>query len=278
MTSTRLLLVFALVLVAAAGCRKERSRQLFNGKDLTGWDTYIGPRYDTAKKGFDSLDGPGLNNDPDRVFSVVEVDGGPAIRVSGTQFGGLSTTEEFSDYHLSVEFRWGEQKSAPKLNDKRDSGLLYHAVGPHGADYRFWMRSQEFQIQEGDCGDYWGVAGGAFDIPVKKVGDEQYIYDAAGELTPFHEKSPAGRHAIKSHDVENPKDVWNIIELYCKGDTAIHMMNGKVVMRLYHSRQLTDSGEAPLTKGKLQIQSEGAEVFYRAITIAPITAIPDWAK
>ena len=43
---------------------------------------------------------------------------------------------------------------------KKDSGLLYFAVGNHGADYGAWMRSQEFQIQEGDCGDYWGVAGG----------------------------------------------------------------------------------------------------------------------
>jgi hypothetical protein len=47
-----------------------------------------------------------------------------------------------------------------KKNKKRDSGLLYHSVGKYGADYGAWMRSQEFQIEETNTGDYWGVAAG----------------------------------------------------------------------------------------------------------------------
>jgi hypothetical protein len=268
---------YSLVLVVAmlmfAACSQPR-RELFNGKDLTGWDTYVGPRYDTSRNKFDSLAGPGLNNDPDKVFSVVSIDGAPAIRVSGEHFGGLSTTEEFANYHLTIQFKWGQTKSAPKLNDKRDSGLLYHAVGEHGADFRFWMRSQEYQVQEGDCGDYWGVAGGVFDVPVRKEGDDRYIYDPAGVMTTFSEMGEAGRHAIKDPDVENPTGEWNTIELYCLGDTAVHMINGKINMVLYNSRQLTADGETPLTRGKLQIQSEGAEVYYREVRIEGITEIP----
>ena len=45
-------------------------------------------------------------------------------------------------------------------------------------------------------------------------------------------------------------------------------------MILTGSRQVVDKKEVPLTKGKLQIQSEGAEVFYREIAIRPIDAIP----
>ena len=46
----------------------------------------------------------------------------------------------------------------------RDSGCCYHAVGPHGASYGFWMQSFEFQIQEGDCGDFYSLAGVIVDV------------------------------------------------------------------------------------------------------------------
>ena len=39
-----------------------------------------------------------------------------------------------------------------------------------------------------------------------------------------------------------------------------------------------DGKEVPLVKGKLQLQSEGAEVFYRNITIRPITEVPSSFK
>lgn len=57
-----------------------------------------------------------------------------------------------------MQFKWGELKFAPRLKSKRDSGLLYHAVGEQGYEGGFWMRSHELQVQETDCGDYWGVA------------------------------------------------------------------------------------------------------------------------
>lgn len=235
--------------------------QLFNGKDLSGWDTYIG------------ADDLGLNNDPNKVFSVAEVDGEPALRVSGQQFAGISTTQEFENFHLQLQFKWGELKWPPRENSKRDSGVLYFAGGKHGVDANAWMRSQEFQVQEGDCGDYWGVAGGAFEIPVRREG-ENYIYDPSGEMMPFSTISEFGRHAIKNPDGENPTGEWNTIDLYCLGGTAVHMINGKVVMVLYNSSMVQGDELVPLTKGKIQIQSEGAEVFYRNIKIENITSLP----
>src|SRR5210317_888730 len=77
----------------------------------------------------------GLNNDPLNVFSVVEMDGQQVLKVSGEVYGGLSTKQEFENYHLSLEFKWGTKKYEPRLQDKRDSGILYHAQEPHG---QFW--------------------------------------------------------------------------------------------------------------------------------------------
>ncbi|HEY5824651.1 MAG TPA: DUF1080 domain-containing protein [Cyclobacteriaceae bacterium] len=249
-------------------------RSLFNGKDFTGWDTYVGPAYDKAQDKF-AGDPLGLNNDPNHIFSVIKEDGKSAIRISGEQFGGISTREEFKNYHLRLEFKWGTLKWEPKKDKKRDSGILYHAVGAHGADGGFWMRSQEFQIQEGDCGDYWGVAGGAFDVRAMPRKEKEYVYDAAGPLLTFSEKSQFSRQCIKSKDAEKPTGQWNIIDIYCFGSTSVHMVNGVVVMALYNSRQETEDDELPLTKGKIQIQSEGAEVFYSNIQIQPIQKLPE---
>ncbi len=262
-------LVIILPILLFTGCSpsNEKQRTLFNGRDLTGWDAYIAPAAD-------SVPPPGLNNDPNHVFSVVNEDGTPALHVSGEIYGGLSTQEEFSNYHLTVEFKWGVNKIASFKDRKRDSGVLYHAVGPHGVDAKAWMRSQELQIQETDCGDYWGVAGGIFDIPAIKDDKGRFVFDEKGTILTFKDNSEVGRRCIKNPDAEKPTGEWNTIELYCMGDSSIHVVNGVVVMRLYHSRQLENGNEIPLIKGKIQLQSEGCEIFYRAIRLEPINNMP----
>jgi hypothetical protein len=267
-----ILLLFAILLSTKGISQNPSWTKLLNEKDLTGWDTYLGPSYDTILNAWDHSP-LGLNTDPMKVFSIVTIDGHAALRISGERFGGISTQQAFKNYHLRLEFKWGQSKSHPKKNNKRDSGLLYHAVGEHGADFGFWMRSQEFQLQEGDCGDYWGVAGGSFEVTAK--GDSaNYVYNPKEKLLLFNEKSPQGRHCIKNPDAEKPSGEWNVVELYCYGGTAVHVMNGKVVMVLQHSSQLDNGKLTPLQEGKIQLQSEGAEVYYRNIEIQSINKIP----
>ena len=247
--------------------------QLFNGKDLSGWDTYLGPPLDDAGKKL--VDKPvGLNNDPNHVFSIVNDGAEKIIRISGQEWGGISTKKEYENFHLQLQFKWGSLTWGQRKGKKKDSGLLYHAVGEHGADYGAWMRSQEFQIQEGDCGDYWGVAGGMQDIRAIKKSDSEYVYDPGGQLYTFSASSKVGRRCIKGLDAEKPSGEWNTLDLYCHGDTSVHLMNGKVVMVLYHSKQMDNGQVSKLAKGKLQIQSEGAEIFYRDIKIKTLDAIP----
>ena len=73
---------------------------LFNGKDLSGWETSLSARRSD------------VGRDPKGVFSVVEVDGKPAIRISGDGLGGLTTLKEYENYHLELEFKWGEKRFA----------------------------------------------------------------------------------------------------------------------------------------------------------------------
>lgn len=251
--------------------QKDNWIALFNGNNLNGWDSYIGPPSDDAGKKLSETP-VGLNKDPMHVFTVVKQDGENVIRISGENRGAISTEKEYSDFHLQLMFKWGSLAWGQKK--KKDSGLLYFSVGDYGADYGAWMRSQEFQIEEGNCGDYWGVAGGMEDIPVIKKSDSEYVYNPTGHLYTFSATSKVGRHCIKQGDAENITGEWNTLDLYCHGDTSVHVINGKVMMVLYHSGQMENGQALPLVKGKIQIQSEGAEIFYKHIMVDPIDAIP----
>ncbi|HEY1378094.1 MAG TPA: DUF1080 domain-containing protein, partial [Gemmataceae bacterium] len=115
-----------------------RATQLFNGKDLTGFYTY--------------LRDVGKNTDPKKVFTVTD----GAIHVSGEAFGYLATEKEYENYHLTVEFRWGEKTHAPRADNARDSGVLLHMTG----EDRVWPQCIEFQMIEGGTGDIILVGGG----------------------------------------------------------------------------------------------------------------------
>ena len=54
---------------------------------------------------------------------------------------------------------------------------------------------------------------------------------------------------------------WTRIECVCRGDSITNYVNGKVVN--------SASGLA-LTKGKIQIQTEGAELLIRKIDLTPL--------
>ncbi len=246
---------------------------LFNKKDFTNWDKYIGPDLDSTGK---IIGGKpiGLNNDPKNVFTIIKENGENIIRISGESWGAISTQKEYENYHFQLKFKWGSLTWGQKKNKKKDSGLLYHSVGSYGADYGAWMRSQEFQIEEGNCGEYWGVAGGMEDIPAIQNADSDYVYNPAGKVLTFSADSRFGRHCRKAADAERPAGEWNTLDLYCHGDTSVHVINGKVMMVLYNSRQMEKGQAIPLIKGKLQIQSEGAEVFYKEIKIQPLRQLP----
>jgi hypothetical protein len=112
------------------------------------------------------------------------------------------------------------------------------------------------------------------DIPAVRKSETDYVYSSTGTLLTFSQGSKQGRHCIKDGDAENPFGQWNTLDLYCHGDTSIHVVNGKVMMVLYHNGQLDNGQESPLTNGKIQIQSEGAEVYYRQIKIQPLDRLP----
>lgn len=280
----------AVLRLLAASCLRPAAAQadglssawtpLFNGRDLDGWDTFLGtPHASTDVPGLARhADGTyaeviGVNRDPRGVFTVVHEDGAPAIRISGETYGALVTRAAYGDYHLRLQFKWGARRWPPRPELPRDTGCCYHSVGPHGASYGFWMRSCEFQIQEGDVGDFYSLAGVIADV-------HAHVVDGANPKSDLRYAADAPlivgtrRRVVKAANVERPHGAWNTLDLYCVGDTSMHVVNGRVQVVLSGLRQVVDGAAVPLVRGQVQLQSEAAEVFFRDLAIRAISALP----
>jgi len=255
---------------AQTAIRPDKVIHLFDGKTLDNFYTWV---VDSHRE------------DPLRVFTVVDqVDGAPAIRVSGEKWGGLTTRESYRDYHLIVEFRWGFLTWAQRKNAARDSGVLVHGQGADGSTGRDfngpWMRSIEAQIIEGGVGDLILVAGFEADgtrltpritARAGKDRDGESVFDPAGEARVFESgrinwygRVPDWQDKLGFRgkaDVESPFGEWTRLEVLAQGDRLTYFVNGKVV---------NEASRASLTEGKIIIQSEGAEIYIRRIELQPV--------
>ncbi len=102
-----------------------------------------------------------------------------------------------------------------------------------------------------------------------------YQYDPAAAPVDFKQGKPIGNRCVRLADFEKPAGEWNTIELVCTGGDSIHVVNGHVVMRLKDARRKGDYGDwLPLSEGRICLQTEGAEIYYREVEIRPITAVP----
>jgi hypothetical protein len=216
----------------------------------------------------------GLNPPGQNVFTIMEQGGKPVLRISGEIYGCATTRQEFSNYHFRASFKWGEKKWEPRLQELKDSGILYHSRGEFGVDYwKSWALSQEFQVIEHGIGEYWRIASSEIDIRAdpKAPGAAAPKWNPQAPWMAF---SGSNNNALAGSDQDRPGE-WNTLELVCFEDRCVHIANGKVVMALKNARYRDGDDVVPMTGGKLQIQSEAAEVFYRDIEIRPIEAMPD---
>jgi hypothetical protein len=220
----------------------------------------------------------GLNKDPLNGFTVVYENNEPVLKISGEIYAGLSTKEEYDNYHLSVQFKWGEKKYEPRLNNVRDNGILYHCSSDHAAFWNVWMESIEFQVQENDMGDLYALSKRRLQVRCKRDTDGIFVYDPKGELVTFGWATPEyernGRVKAIPH-YEKPNGEWNVLELFCLGDMSVHVVNGVVVNVIVEDTKTTIANNEPfLRKGKIQFQSEGAEAYYKDVKIRKISKLP----
>lgn len=247
--------------VRAAGDERAQA-PLFDGKTLDGWSVHA-----AQTKG----ENPGVFTMQDGMLRVSGGSGSEEI------LGGLISKREFSNYRLSFEYRWGGPTYGGRKNAARDSGVLLHCTGPGGPGP--WPAAVECQILEGATGDVVLIGGnGADGKPVVHRAtaratklDGQYYFDPAGPRVTLaegqihrrgrdrHWKDVLGFRGL--NDLESPTGEWTHVECTAKGDSLEIAVNGRFANRVV--------GLA-LTKGRILLLSEGAEVWYRNVELTPL--------
>ena len=250
--------------VAQTNPSQNKTIHLFNGKNLDGWYTFIKDR--------------GRDSDPKKVFTVKN----GIINISGEEWGCITTNKEYSNYKLVVEYKWGNKTYGSRDGKARDNGILFHSKGEDGGYSGTWMHSIECNVIEGGTGDFIVVGDKSNDFlltssvaPEKQGGS--YIYQSGGEPVTVNggRINWSGRDASWKdekdyrgvNDVENPVGEWNRLECIAKGGELSIYLNGALVNQALFSRP---------DEGRIQIQSEGAEIFYRRVDLTPLPVTPSY--
>jgi len=251
---------------------------LFNGKDLDAWDAWLGYA-DPGQTYLPSHDAPLGVGGKGSIFTVATEDGEPAIHVNGPTWGSLVHRGDYANYHLRLEYKWGKARYAPRESALPNNGLLYHTHGEPGAVWGTWARSVEFEIMSGSVGMVVPVGDGV-SVTTSAAHDASLIDPQLRFMVGGVDTRTVGNTATwnveNNRNADAPDGQWNVLDLYVVGNHAIHVVNGVPVME---ARDICEPGAAgacqPMTHGHIQLQSEGAETFFRRITLEPIDRLPE---
>ncbi len=243
--------------------------RLWDGESLRPFYTYLqDTKYD----------------DPRGVFRVTD----GMLHVTGDGLGGLITTQEFRDYHCVLEFKWGTKTWRDRTDRTKDSGLLIHSTGADGAYNGMWMPSIEVQIIEGGVGDFILVSGNdkqgqpvplSLTCEVARDRDDEVIWKQGGQRETFdlenrqrinwYGRDPDWEDRLGfrgRNDVESPDGEWTRIDTICDGGHIRVFVNGV---------QVNEAFDAHPSFGRLQLQTELAEIFVRRWELWPVDRGPE---
>ncbi|MGV3662528.1 MAG: PVC-type heme-binding CxxCH protein [Prosthecobacter sp.] len=218
-----------------------------------------------------------FHDDPKDIWTFAK-DG--TFNISGRGYGYVATKENFKDYHLVLEFKWGTKTWGKREKATKDNGILLHAYGPHGAYGDTWMASIEAQIIEGGVGDILVLS-------PKLADGTELTTSLSAEFTLDRDKEKIwkkgeprqtvtkGRINWKGrdedwvdkigfrgkNDVESPPGEWNRLEVIAKGDTLQYFVNGALVNEAFDCKP---------AEGKILLQTEGAEMIVRRYELYPL--------
>ncbi len=257
-------------------------RELFNRRDLTGWETWLGyPDPAVTYRDQPSATPIGRTRATIGDVAVKMIEGAPALWVKGQTWGAIVHDADLRDYHLRLEYRWGDKRWAPRVDKAPNNGLLYHTHGAPGAVFGTWQPSVEFEIMTGSTG--MAVAVGR-DVRIRTTA----ALDPALVSPPVRYRMGGTPVEIvngtliwnveNARDAERPAGQWNTLDLYVLGDRAVHVVNGVPVMVVEGLATVASDGtRTPLTHGRIQLQSEGAETWFRRVAVQPIDRLPQVA-
>ncbi|MEX0718844.1 MAG: DUF1080 domain-containing protein [Planctomycetaceae bacterium] len=236
--------------------------ELFNGKNLdglVGWMQQTG--YEGEGKEYSAVDG--------------------TIRIAGGDNGYLRTAKKYKNYHVSVEFKWGTERTNMSRY-VRNSGLLLHGTGIDGGSSNgAWMPSIEIQLAQGCEGDIICIGGKGKDgEPIraaatglmKNGGDNKPRWNptegtetkSSGKQLWWSKHQEGFRELLDTrgeHDVASPYGEWTKVECICWEDTITVKVNGETVNQVY---------DVQPASGYILLENEKYEVFFRNFELKPV--------
>jgi hypothetical protein len=250
-------------------------KPLFTGTNFSGWTIH--------------LEGRAKNEDPDKLVQYADGelyfyrDAEPG---SQQPIGYIATEKEYSNYRLRLDYRWREKKFAPRMNSRRNSGVIYHITTPG----KVWPDTVECQIMENDTGDIYALYT-RVTAPVDPKSTNATISYTTNRNTGvirtnsnvrprylelekggvLFTQGRAGAIPGFARHPSNERDGWNLVEVEVHGDRAIHVVNGVTNNIVLNMQHLVDGEWKPLTKGHIALQLEGAEIFFRNIEIMELS-------
>jgi hypothetical protein len=242
----------AIVAAFMTGCT-QAPKALFDGASLDGWRVYLA----------------GFDGDPYGAFAVedgmIHING-PDFAPGQFAFGYLMTTEEYDNYRVRFEYKWGTKSYVAW---GFDSGFFVSTIG----DDKVWPRGVECQVAGHDTGSMY-----MFDRVASRTSIDPalaaatYLDGGAAVRTP---RDPLMARVTHAATVDSMDD-WNAVEIVVSGASLEFVVNGTTTFRADDVTQPDPDNpddptlDTPLTRGHIAIQNEGGEAYYRNIVLEPL--------
>ncbi len=219
--------------------------------------------------------------DPDKVLTIAD----GVVHFTGDENGYICTKQPYKDYHLVLEYRWGEHTYGNRKTLARSSGVFLHGDEPDGAYQGQFMAGLECQIIEGGTGDFELIPGKRSDgsrIPVsitvemaehrdyagqpvwKKGGKRVTLSDQNGYRVSWFNHDPKWENVVgyrPKNDLASPGKEWTRLDIICDGSHVQYYVNGVLANEAF---------DVAPSSGKISVQCEGAEVDFRRFELHPL--------
>jgi hypothetical protein len=162
----------------------------------------------------------------------------------GEPRGHLVSDSAYSDYRIEAEYRFSSKPG--------NAGILVHASTPR-ALYQMFPRSIEVQMESGNAGDFWCIVE---DITVPEMETRRGPREKWGTT-----EGKERRIKNLTDGSERPVGEWNRMVIEAVGRSIKVWVNGTLV---------NYGTKATASRGHIAVQSEGSEVEFRTLELAPI--------
>lgn len=205
-------IIIFLVSALCISCTQNINKiSLSKGNDLRAWNLFVDPKSNVSQSD---------------VFSIKD----GIIKISGNPFGYMYTKSKFSNFRLSLEWKYPKEAS--------NSGIFLFVQGPN-----LWPNAVECQLQSGNAGDFVLLGGSNISEYKLKEGEKRPEFPVVKKYKASNEK-PLGQ--------------WNKAEIVCKDGS----------IKVFINDELQNEASDSMHKiGSIALQSEGGEIWFKNVEV-----------